>query len=358
MDRLPPPWPRPAAGALVASAPTRPDPLPISVIIPAHNAEAFIEDTLASVRAQTARPTETIVVDDGSSDRTAQIARAFGATVLREGRGGPAMARNVGINAGSSEWIALLDADDLWEPDKLEAQWAAVEACPEVGLVFTDFSQGIPGQILVPSLLAARRNYQKVRRRMRAPGIVSCDQQSLIEGFLEGDFILPSTALLRRSLALEAGLFDPGIIGCEDTDFFLRTLHVAHVAVVECWLVHRRLHGGNLSDDTIRMDLGAAAVADRVFARPERYPPGAVEHYRIEQPVVLKRAGVRLLERGRLSEARSALWKSLRGHFCFRTLAAYVCAGIGSPWLYRRSQKLWRFFRQDRSGTSASSPQS
>jgi glycosyltransferase involved in cell wall biosynthesis len=319
-----------------------PDPLPVSVIIAAYEAQPFIGDTLASVCAQTERPAEVIVVDDGSSDQTASIAEHLGATVLRNRHGGPALARNTGIRAASCDWLAFLDADDLWRADKLEAQWSAVEACPGAGLVFTDFSQGIPGEIQIPSLLSTRKNYQRVQRHVRAPGLVSCDRQSLIEGFFQGNFILLSTALVRRSLALEVGLFDPDIMGCEDRDFFLRILHRSDAAVVERCLVHRRLHGANLSEDPLRMALSAATVADRVFARPERYPPGAVAHYRVEQPDVLKQAGVRLLEQGRLAEARQMLWNSLRGRFSVRSLVTYGCALLGSPSLYCAIRRLWR----------------
>lgn len=336
-----------SAVATAFSVRSRPDPLSVSVVIPAYNAESFIGMTLATVRAQTARAAEIIVADDGSTDRTAHIAADFGATVLHTHRMGPAGARNAGIRAASAEWIAFLDADDLWEPDKLDAQWSAIEACPEAGLVFSDFSQGVPGQIVIPSLLATRRNYEKVRRSERAFGIVSCDRQSLVKGFFEGNFILPSTALVRRSVALEAGLFDVDMLpGCEDRDFFLRTLRIADVAVVERCLVHRRLYDGNLSNDEIRMDLSAAMVADRVFANPERYPAGAVERYRVEQPAVLRRVGVRLLERGRVREARSALLKSLRGQFSPRTLTAYLGALSGSAGLYHATQRLWRLGRQ------------
>jgi glycosyltransferase involved in cell wall biosynthesis len=331
----------------VAARP-RPDPLPVSVVIPGYNAERFIGATLATVHAQTVRPAEIIFVDDGSTDRTAEIARELGAVVLHTNRTGPAGARNAGINAASTQWIALLDADDLWEPDKLEAQWLAIEACPEADIVFTDFSQGVPGEIIVPSFLSTRQNYQKVRRSERTPGVVSCDRESLIQCFLEGNFILPSTALVRRSLALEVGLFDVDILmGCEDRDFFLRALRIAEVAVVERCLMHRRLYDGNLSNDDLRMDLSAAMIGDHVFAHPERYPAGAVERYRMEQPAVLRRAGVRLLEQGRLREARSALVRSLRGSFSLRTLAAYLCAASGSSSLYLWGQRLWGMTRQN-----------
>src|SRR5574341_762611 len=107
-----------------------PDPLPFSVIIPAYNAERFIGETLASVLAQTARPAEIIVVDDGSTDQTAEIARSMGATLVQHGRHGVSLSRNFGILAAASEWVAFLDADDLWETEKLAMQWRALQACP------------------------------------------------------------------------------------------------------------------------------------------------------------------------------------------------------------------------------------
>lgn len=335
-----------SAMASPLAARPRPDPLPVTVVIPGYNAERFIGATLASVHAQTATPAQIIFIDDGSTDRTADIARELGAVVLHTNRTGPAGARNAGIRAATTPWIALLDADDLWVPDKLEAQWSAIEACPEADIVFTDYSQGVPGEIIVPSFLSTRQNYQAVRRTERAPGVVSCDRESLVQRFFEGNFILPSTALVRRSLALEVGLFDVDIMmGCEDRDFFLRALRIAEVAVVERCLMHRRLYDGNLSNDDLRMNLSAAMIGDQVFAHPERYPAGAVERYRVEQPTVLRLAGVRLLEQGRLREARSALVKSLRGRFSLRTLATYLCAASGSSSIYLWSQRLWHITR-------------
>ncbi len=102
------------------------NPPTISVVLPAYNAAAFIGRALDSVLAQTVRPDEIIVVDDGSTDGTADLVeqRHPLVTVLRQPNGGPGAARNRGVRKAVSDWIALLDADDVWLPEKLERQIA------------------------------------------------------------------------------------------------------------------------------------------------------------------------------------------------------------------------------------------
>ncbi|MFY8220576.1 MAG: glycosyltransferase family 2 protein [Pirellulales bacterium] len=94
----------------------------ISVIIPAHDAAETLGETLASVRAQSRSADEVIVVDDGSSDDTAMVATAGGAAVVRQAQRGVAAALNAGLQATQGDFVAFLDADDLWEPDCLRAQ--------------------------------------------------------------------------------------------------------------------------------------------------------------------------------------------------------------------------------------------
>jgi glycosyltransferase involved in cell wall biosynthesis len=98
----------------------------VSVIIPAFNAERFIRDTIDSALAQTHRDVAVIVVDDSSTDDTADVLRGYGSriTVHRQPNGGAATARNTGASLATGEWLAFLDADDLWLPEKLERQLA------------------------------------------------------------------------------------------------------------------------------------------------------------------------------------------------------------------------------------------
>lgn len=102
------------------------DSLDISVVIPCYNAAAFLSETVRSVLAQTMLPREVILVDDGSTDDSVSIAEAFGGLVrvIRQRNQGESIARNRGIESALGEWVAFLDADDLWQPEKLEKQFS------------------------------------------------------------------------------------------------------------------------------------------------------------------------------------------------------------------------------------------
>ncbi|MGH7567192.1 MAG: glycosyltransferase family 2 protein [Gemmatimonadota bacterium] len=110
----------------------------VSCIVPAYNAERWLGDALRSVFDQTYRPLEAIVVDDGSTDRTAQVVASFGEDVigLRQPNAGPAVALNRGIRASRGEFLAFLDADDLWPPMKLELQLTRLQAASELGACY------------------------------------------------------------------------------------------------------------------------------------------------------------------------------------------------------------------------------
>jgi glycosyltransferase involved in cell wall biosynthesis len=109
----------------------------ISVVIPAHNGEQFLREAIESVLTQTLAATEIIVVDDGSSDGTPQIAKAYDSVRYHhQEQSGAAVARNAGAKIASSQWIAFLDADDVWLPNKLERQAAACQADPDLKMAF------------------------------------------------------------------------------------------------------------------------------------------------------------------------------------------------------------------------------
>jgi glycosyltransferase involved in cell wall biosynthesis len=120
-----------------------------SVIIPAFNAERYLAAAVESVLAQTVRPREIVVVDDGSADRTARIAEQFGAPVicLRRPHGGIAAARNFGVGAARGNWLAFLDADDLWTPEKLERQRAAAGKIRALEIIFGGIRQFVSPEL-------------------------------------------------------------------------------------------------------------------------------------------------------------------------------------------------------------------
>lgn len=111
----------------------------ISCIVPVFNGERYVSETLDSILAQTYRPLELIVADDGSTDGTAAVVARYGEPVryLWQSNQGPAAARNLGVSAAQGEFVAFLDADDLWHPEKLTRQMARFHARPELSLSVT-----------------------------------------------------------------------------------------------------------------------------------------------------------------------------------------------------------------------------
>ena len=113
----------------------------ISCIIPVYNGERYLAETLNSVVEQTYRPLEIIVIDDGSTDGSSRVAEAFGRHVQYcwQENAGEAAARNRGLSMAQTEFVAFLDADDLWHPEKLAKQIDKFEGKPEMDLCFTSF---------------------------------------------------------------------------------------------------------------------------------------------------------------------------------------------------------------------------
>ncbi len=305
--------------------------LPVAVVIPAYNAERFIWEALASVRTQTARPAEVIVVDDGSIDRTAAVARGAGATVLAQRNMGVAAARNTAIRSTWRPWIAFLDADDIWEPQKLEAQWAAIRACPDVGAVFTDFTEFDGDGPVGGRFLSRKAHYWSIRRAEVAPGVVRCDPESLCQQFLEGNFIAPSTMIIRRDLLLQVGLFDPALSHLEDRDCWLRLLAVSTMAVVERPLVWSRIHEANLTNDHLRANVAGILLTERILANSAKYPPATAERYREERFLWHLNAGRFAEEEGNLRQARRYFLEAWRFGGGLRPLALAALSCLPDP---------------------------
>jgi glycosyltransferase involved in cell wall biosynthesis len=204
----------------------------ISVVIPAYNAAPFLARCLESVFAQTLKPDEVIVVDDASSDNTASLAAELGAKVVsRKINGGLSAARNSGIQAASSEWIALLDADDMWLPEKLERQAACIR--PETVLVYTGIrifdDNGTRDELPAIDPVAAR-----FMLRYRNP-------------------ITPSSVLVRREAVLQDGGFREDIRACEDWEMWVRLQRLGQFEAVPAPLTDYYVYPNSLSANPQRM---------------------------------------------------------------------------------------------------------
>lgn len=195
--------------------------LTISVVIPACNSAAHIGRAIDSVLAQSRPAEEIIVVDDGSTDGTAEIVRGYGHTVrlIEQANAGASAARNTGILAAKSDWIALLDADDEWLANKLALQAAVIERFPDLGWV--------TGNYLTCSCNENRRAAY-IRpvsaRRLLKDEMLAEDYLDTFHRGLGGH---TDTMLIRKTLLIEAGLFRVNQPKANDLDMWWRIAYLA-----------------------------------------------------------------------------------------------------------------------------------
>ena len=198
----------------------------ISVIVVTYNRAHFLKDALDSIIRQTFQDYEIIVVDDGSTDNTKEVAGKYGGIrYIYQEHGGISKARNTAIKAAKGKWIATLDSDDLWKEEKLQKQIDYLRAHPDCRIVYTAYStfSDIP-----ESKLGER-------------------QKDLLQTDI--NWCLP-TALIDARLFTEIGLFDEGLVHSEDTDwnFRLKLCNIVDMGhSIDEVLYLRRVHSSNIS---------------------------------------------------------------------------------------------------------------
>lgn len=197
----------------------------ISCIVPVFNSERYLREALDSIFAQTHPRFEVIVVDDGSTDGTATVVSSYGSEIryVRQGNAGPAAARNLGLNIGRGDYVAFLDADDLWHSEKLERQLTRFLARAEL-----DYCVAHAQNFWIPELSEEHDKFRDHRIAKELPAYVT------------------GSLLVRRELLIRIGFFDPSLGHGDSMDWFLRAAE--HGAVGELMsdvLLYRRLHHTN-----------------------------------------------------------------------------------------------------------------
>lgn len=223
-------------------------------MIPVYNGETYLAEAIRSVLLQTRPVLECIVVDDGSTDDTAKVIEAFGEDVkhIRQSRQGVSRARNRGAHLARGDVVAFLDHDDIWLPDKLEQQLAALpaeEAAMIVCAMEVIDAHGAP--------LATKR--------LRPLG-------ALAEGMLTFDgtetVSCSSTGVVRRDAFLALGGFDPELSMSADWDLLFRAVLNGSLRYVDEPLVRYRVHDTNMSRDIARMERDMRRAFRKAFADP------------------------------------------------------------------------------------------
>jgi glycosyltransferase involved in cell wall biosynthesis len=230
------------------------DPL-VSVVIPVYNGERYLSQALDSVLAQEYPRIEVIVVDDGSTDGSADIARGYQAVrYLYQSNAGPAAARNTGIGAASGEFIAFLDHDDVWVPWKLQTEMECFRDHPELGYTMARGEFVYEGDVKPPHWAIAQQR--------------------------DGNPVPLHAALVaRRSLFDQVGLLDPSFRVGEDTEWLMRA-NDAHVPmmVLDGVLLRRRIHETNASNQVELARIGVLrAVRDSMHRQRSRRQTDSAE---------------------------------------------------------------------------------
>lgn len=292
----------------------------VTVVIPAYNASATLDETLQSVRAQTHRNLEILVIDDGSTDSTAAVATAHTQAdkrvrLIRQPNAGVAAARNQGVAEARGDLIAPIDADDLWRADKIERQLVALRAGGDaVALVYTWFAS-----------IDARSSVTSARSRPSVEGDVL--GALALRNFIGNG----SSALIRRSAILEVGGYDTSLRarnaeGCEDWRLYFEIAERHQFAVVSDFLTGYRRSPGAMSSNVLTM-LRSRELCWEDFGA--RRPEFRAAFHRGRN--VLMRATLRsLLGRGRLRSAGALIGRMMRHDraFLLQTLATLPIAAV------------------------------
>ena len=247
---------------MTTPAPAAADPRPLlTVIMPVYNGEAFLAEAIRHVFAQHYHPLEFIVVDDGSTDGTADIAAAFSGDIrsVRQPNQGPAAARNRGIEIARGEFLAFLDVDDLWADGVLHRLVDHLQAHPEIGI-----AQGLIQQMHLD------RSVPETQPRIFTP---------VFEPY---QFINIGSAVYRRTVFDTVGLFDPELRDNEDTDWFIRAweYNVPKAVLPELVMFYRK-HDRNMTlEQRELVHFGLLKIykrrIDRVQARSTPLPTPAI----------------------------------------------------------------------------------
>ncbi len=278
-----------------------------AIVIPAFNRESFVAAAIESALAQTVPADEIIVVDDGSTDRTAEIARSYGTPVrvisIENNGAGPSRPRNVGIEAATSEYITFLDSDDRLEPTVIERHKRLIAPNPDIGLICSNYYTVTFG----PDM--NRRRQRNVATVVRALPKVHLDDSTYripsnaaYRAYCGGNFIKTPATTIPKSVWKDVGGFDETLRTSEDYDFFIRILATYDIVYIDLPLQTVVYHDHNTS----------AANLSRTFCD---------EHYLNPMRVLKRELGS---DRGRC--ARKELRTSI--HRCLLDLAyAYRQSG-------------------------------
>jgi glycosyltransferase involved in cell wall biosynthesis len=230
----------------------------VTAVIPTYNRAKYICEALDSILVQSRPVDEIIVVDDGSTDNTFELLKAYGDKILyiRQQNKGPGAARNRGIREARGEYIAFLDSDDLWVKDKTQSQIDFFTRNPQLGVVFGDMANFSDDQENgLPEIKSPQIHDYFVSHASNLEHIIEC--------LIHEDVIPTPTVMIKRECLSKIGQFDERLKIGEDYDYWLRAASICKFGFVNTVLIKRRRHESNLIKDWVYMNQAIVEVLTR-----------------------------------------------------------------------------------------------
>ena len=249
----------------------------VSVVIPTYNRYEFLKRAIISVIAQTYNVSEIIVVDDGSTDATANIQKDFPQIkYIYQKNSGVSSARNVGIESASSEWIAFLDSDDVWLEEKIEKQIAFHRKNSDILMSYTDEIWNRDNQeIKIP------KKFRKIGKDVFLENLSFCN-------------IAPSSVLMHKKILKSVGLFDESLEVCEDYDLWLRILQKYQIGLVsEKLIIKYAGHEDQLSFKHWGMDRFRIEALEKLLDDAKEENKQKIEEELIKKYTLLKKGALK-----------------------------------------------------------------
>ncbi|VAW73353.1 hypothetical protein MNBD_GAMMA15-666 [hydrothermal vent metagenome] len=327
----------------------------ISVIIPAYNCESYLRRAIESVLAQQGVQTEIIVIDDGSTDGTAGIAQSYGETLryIQQTNQGAAAARNRGLEVADGDFIAFLDADDTWFPDKLSIQLEALEKYPDHIGVFSNFTivdsdLNVLFDNGIENDYAIFKTMKKTPDELFGPGDNGIHTGSYFGQLFLGNFVNTCSMFLRKSTIQNAGGFDSNLITQEDYDYWLRLSQIGPLIYLNRPLLTRCRRSGQLTaaSQKLRIASDVFNVVNRYADHAETVLGRETVNHRIKSKY--HSLALNLLSERQSSNARGILLQCLRQTSLDRKTLALLIWSLIPPAAADGIRKLLRTLSRSR----------
>ncbi len=308
----------------------------ISVVVPIYNGENYIGEAIESILSQTLMPIEIIIVNDGSTDKSLDVINNYlgSVDVINIPHSGVSKARNVGITAAKGDWIAFLDSDDIWLPNKLELYAEAMASFPDSIVFYSEFS------LLEVDL---HGDFPTANYSGKLNSDINCDLDHsgwIYHQLLLTNWVLTSTALVKKSVFETVGMFDESLVIAEDWDMFLRISREGKFYKIKQPLSLYRITPNSLTKTIKPVDY-IRTVLDSAI---EKYGYTSPDGQEVDWREFRRRAYVRQYEYG------LAAYKNKWYSNCKNSMSGAIkCKPLSiQAWLYLFSATFFTFFNLDK----------